>query len=65
MLPAVAALLMGGLSKQGASLGSAAAPGAAGQGESGGIAAMLGNMLDADNDGSVMDDLLGMARRLF
>jgi hypothetical protein len=61
MLPAVAALLMGGLSKQGASLGSAAAPGAAGQAESRGIAAML----DADNDGAVMDDLLGMACRLF
>ncbi len=44
---------------------SAGAPGAADQAESGGIAAMPGNMLDADNDGSVMDDLLGMARRLF
>ena len=65
MLPAVAALLMGGLSKQGAALGTAAPPGAAGQAGSGGIAAMLGDMLDADNDGSVVDDLLGMARRLF
>lgn len=65
MLPAVAALLMGGLSKQGASLGTAAPQGAAGQSESSGIGAMLGDMLDADNDGSVMDDLLGMARRLF
>ena len=26
---------------------------------------LLGDMLDADNDGSVVDDLLGMARRLF
>ena len=60
MLPAVAALLMGGLSKQGASLGAAAPRGAAGQPESGGIGAMLGDMLDADNDGSVMDDLLAV-----
>lgn len=48
-----------------AALGTAAAPSAAGQAGSGGIAAMLGDMLDADNDGSVVDDLLGMARRLF
>ena len=62
MPPAVAALLMGGLSKQGASL-----PGAesAGQADTGGIGAMLGALLDADKDGSVVDDLVGMARRLF
>jgi len=26
---------------------------------------MLGGMLDADNDGSVVDDLLGMAGKMF
>ena len=62
MLPVVAALLMGGLSRQGASL---EAPDVARQSDSTGIGAMLVAMLDADKDGSVVDDLVGMARRLF
>lgn len=61
MLPAVAALLMGGLSRQGASLEGADV---ARQSDSGGIGNMLVAMLDADKDGSVVDDLMGMARRL-
>lgn len=59
MLPVVAAMAMGGLAKQSKSsglLGGAAAAGAGG---------ILASMLDRDNDGSVVDDLFGMARKLF
>lgn len=62
MLPIVASMMMGGLSKQTASIGAPrnmSAPG------SSGLGGMLGSLLDADHDGSVVDDLLGMARRLF
>jgi hypothetical protein len=45
------------MSKQSA----AAAPGAT----AGGLGEMLGSLLDADKDGSIADDLLGMARKLF
>ncbi|HEB96094.1 MAG TPA: DUF937 domain-containing protein [Sedimenticola thiotaurini] len=55
MLPMVAALLMGSLSKQTAAQG--------GDGE--GLMGMLGGLLDADGDGSVVDDLMGMAGRFF
>jgi hypothetical protein len=61
MLPMVAALAMGALSRQNASAQSIA-PGAA-PGE--GLAGMLGQFLDANRDGSVADDLLGMAAKLF
>lgn len=58
MLPVVASMAMGGLFKQSKSndlLGGAEAAGAGG---------ILGSMLDRDNDGSVVDDLFGMARKL-
>jgi hypothetical protein len=58
MLPVVAAMMMGGLSKQGAAGGTSAGLGS-------GLTGMLGSLLDADKDGSVVDDLLGMAKRLF
>lgn len=60
MLPLVAAMAMGSLSKAGADKG------ALGQASSsGGIGDLLSNMLDAGGDGSVADDLLGMASKFF
>lgn len=53
MLPVVAALAMGAMARQ--SSGSAAGP------TSGGLASLL----DQNRDGSVADDLLGMAGKLF
>jgi len=75
MLPMVAAMAMGSLSKQttGGSIGSGVAGLAVnklmGGGVKGGIASMviglgiLGNLLDADGDGNQMDDILGMAMK--
>ncbi len=59
MLPLVASMMMGSLSKATAS---GAAPAGA---QGGGIMGMLTGMLDADNDGSVVDDLMGMAGKFF
>jgi hypothetical protein len=59
MLPLVAALAMGSLSKQ-AKSGGLAAGGRSASG--GGLASMLGPMLDRDGDGSMMDDVGGMLR---
>ena len=74
MLPMVAAMSMGGMSKQmqggtsgggglGGLLGGAlgALTGGSGGGAAGG---MLGKFLDADNDGNVLDDVMGFARKL-
>ena len=61
MLPMVAALAMGALSRQTASVQSAAPAGPA----AGGLAGMLGQFLDSNRDGSVADDLLGLAARMF
>lgn len=60
MLPIVATMVMGALSKQ-------SAPVRAQQSSSdaGGLLGMLTPMLDADGDGSVADDLLGMAGKFF
>jgi hypothetical protein len=58
MLPVVASMVMGSLFKQSKTkglLGGALASGAGG---------ILTSMLDRDNDGSVIDDLFGMARKL-
>ena len=54
MLPLVAALVMGGLSKQAKNSGSDPKQAA------GGLASMLGPLLDRDGDGSMMDDVAGM-----
>jgi hypothetical protein len=86
MLPILATVVMGALSKQTANAG--LIPGLGG-GNSGGLGGgllggllkglagggqrpagnpaldMLGGFLDADKDGSVMDDLLGMAKKFF
>ena len=59
MLPLVATMVMGALSKQSAPARSQAQAG------NGGIFDMLAPMLDADGDGSVADDLLGMAGKFF
>ena len=63
MLPVVATLAMGALSKNTAREGiqrnsAANLPG-------GDLMGMLGPMLDADGDGSVADDLLGLAGKFF
>jgi hypothetical protein len=63
MLPIVATMAMGALSKNTAQQGiqrssAAAIPG-------GNLMSMLGPMLDADGDGSVADDLLGLAGKFF
>jgi hypothetical protein len=63
MLPVVATLAMGALSKNTAQKGiqrtsAAAMPG-------GDLMSMLGPMLDADGDGSIADDLLGLAGKFF
>lgn len=57
MLPVVAALVMGSLNR--------GTQGAGGVSGSGGMGDLLGSFLDADKDGSVVDDLLGMAGKFF
>ncbi len=58
MLPMVATLAMGALSRQTA--GGQRAPGAQ---AADGLTGMLGQFLDRDGDGSIADDILGMASR--
>ena len=67
MLPAVASLAMGALSRQTASTPSAGLSGlaAAASGGGGGILGMLTPLLDRDRDGSAVDDVLGSVSRLF
>ncbi len=60
MLPLVATLMMGAMSKQSASTSSTAA-GVPGTG--GGIASMLGPLLDKNRDGSILDDVTSMLGR--
>lgn len=57
MLPVVAALVMGSLNR--------GASGAGTDTSSGGMGDLLNSFLDADKDGSVVDDLLGMAGKFF
>ena len=59
-LPLVAALLMGSMSRHAGQL-KQAAPGAA----SGDLLGGLSSLLDANHDGSVADDLMGFAKKLF
>lgn len=58
LLPVVAALAMGALSKQ-------TAGGRQLQSQQGGLGGMLGNLLDTDGDGSIMDNLGALGRKLF
>lgn len=69
MLPIVATMLMGSLSKgasQGgllSALGTAAGGGPPAQHQSSGLMGMLTPLLDSNRDGSAVDDILGMAAR--
>ncbi len=62
MLPAVAAMAMGALSKQ-RSVPALGAPGTAAPSE--GLMGMLGQFLGPGHEGSMMDNVLGMASKLF
>ncbi len=59
MLPVVAAMVMGTMGKQTAASGLTSA--VSGRGDSAGILGMLSGLLDADKDGSVIDDVMKMA----
>lgn len=62
MLPIIAGMAMGALSKRGGANDLQAGQGAGGNGDTpGGLASFL----DLDGDGSVTDDLFDMARKLF
>jgi hypothetical protein len=62
MLPLVATLVMGAMSRQAASgAGSSLASGAG----AGGLLEMLGGALDRNRDGSALDDILGSIGRTF
>jgi hypothetical protein len=68
MLPAIATLAMGALSRQAASPAAAAAGVsglAGGSSAGGGILGMLTPLLDRNQDGSIVDDILGSASKLF
>ncbi len=60
MLPMVATMVMGTLSKQ--TGGGQPAQALAGGGD---LQSMLGSMLDQDGDGSAIDDVLDLAKKLF
>ncbi|MBX9603395.1 MAG: DUF937 domain-containing protein [Bryobacteraceae bacterium] len=62
MLPIVAAMAMGGLSKQGVGI---PPPGMPRSQAGAGILDMLTPLLDQNRDGSAVDDILGMASRFF
>lgn len=56
MLPVIASLAMGAMSKKSSQIG-------VNSSQSSGISDLLGSFLDSDNDGSIADDLLGMASK--
>lgn len=62
MLPLVATLVMGAMSRQTAAGGNVSAAAA---GPGGGLLDMLGGMLDSNKDGSLLDDVTGMLGRAF
>jgi hypothetical protein len=62
MLPLVATLVMGAMSRQTAAGGGASLAGASG---AGGLLEMLGGALDQNRDGSPLDDILGTLGRTF
>lgn len=59
MLPVVATMLMGGLSKQSSAGANLAQMLGAKQNQSSGLEGLLTSFLDEDGDGSMVDDLLG------
>jgi hypothetical protein len=62
MLPLVATLVMGAMSRQAAGGGGASLTGGAGAGS---LLEMLGGALDRNRDGSALDDIAGMIGRTF
>ena len=63
MLPVVAAVAMGALARRqfgGASARAGMVPGPAAPGQGGGLLDMLTPMLDANRDGTMVDDVIGM-----
>ena len=62
MLPVVATMVMGSVSKQAPALG---LQNALGGGESSGVMGMLSTFLDSDRDGSVADDVMGFVGKFF
>jgi hypothetical protein len=62
MLPLVATLVMGAMSRQAAARGGSSLTGATG---AGGLLEMLGGALDQNRDGSALDDITGMIGRTF
>ena len=60
MLPMLASMAMGATAKRGLASGAAAQAAAP---ESGGLGSLLTGFLDADKDGSILDDVIGMAGR--
>ena len=64
MLPVVATMAMGALSKQTAS-NSAFSSARAGAAPSGDLLGALGPLLDADGDGSAVDDIFNIAKKFF
>ena len=65
ILPMVAAAAMGGLSKQTSEKGLLSSAVEQENTDSSGASDMLTAFLDADKDGSIVDDVLSMAKRLF
>ena len=63
MLPVIATMVMGSVSKQAGAANLQGGPAAGGSAS--GSAGLLNRFLDADKDGSVIDDVLGMAGKLF
>ena len=63
MLPMVATMAMGALSKQTHSSSGALSQLLSGGQQSSAASSMLSSFLDADNDGSVLDDVMGMAAK--
>lgn len=61
MLPVVAAMVMGSMGKQSNASGFANA--ASSGGDNSGMLGMLSGLLDADKDGSIIDDVANMARK--
>ena len=62
MLPLVATLVMGSMSRQAASPGESSLTGGTG---AGGLLEMLGGALDRNRDGSALDDITGMLGKTF
>ncbi len=64
MLPIVASMLMAGLSKQGNSVGAMNQLGSGATSQTSGPGDMLGSFLDANKDGSVVDDIFGHGAKI-